>query len=191
MRSKNTARPWPLKWPRPNAQTKTRTKTLTVKIVVISVQFCILAMFSTLWNVSVQLNWIFAYFTEGNSLLYCQTFLWRQEHFYFADQCSMSSVHSIPCISSLGGKYMMCCLHDILHCAVTCLLFTTQCVVCVSGLVDVTLGWIFNGPSLPRRRTDCVCVCRQKADLCQFSQCEPRWGHLDRRPKISTVPFSC
>ena len=28
----------------------------------------------------------------------------------------------------------------------------------VPGLVDVTLGWIFNGPSLPRRRTDGVCV---------------------------------
>ena len=46
-------------------------------------------------------------------------------------------------------------LHNILHCAVTCRLCS---VVCVSDLVDVTLGWIFNGPSLPRRRTDGVCV---------------------------------
>ena len=45
------------------------------------------------------------------------------------------------------------------------------CAVCVAGFVR---AWLDIQSSVSE-----VCVRRQKVDLCQFSQCEPQWGHLE------------
>ena len=150
---------------------------------------------------SLPLNWIFEYFKKGNSLLQLVVSVESKKRALHTIEIShQRATPFFPLVASLflnnkktsisvffvlcayfhlfgavleWGCYIVSIVHNVKHWLLLCSVHA-----CLVGYSIVRLLG--------------VCAPRQKGDLCQFSQCEPQWGHLELGgPPPKYQPFSC